>query len=95
MVKLNIEIIGEETEILEFAALCSKIEILGSIGASRTIPLDVDGDGSARLRFKIIAPTKKGDRDLMEEWKKLNFKSFLADVESNSSGKLKTHYIGE
>lgn len=40
-------------ELREFIDLCRVIQFLGAIGASRLIPVAVDGDGSARLRFEI------------------------------------------
>lgn len=48
---ITLKIYGERPEITEFLELCKKIEYLGNVGASREIPVRVDGDGSGRLRF--------------------------------------------
>lgn len=92
MVKVNIELFGDEEEVLEFVGLCAKIELLGSWGANRTIPLAVDGDGSARLKFNIISEVKnQGKVDLIESWTKVNREQFKKQVDSE----IETHYIGE
>ena len=51
-VHMDIRVVAPDQEQLgEFVGLCKTIESLGGIGASRTIRLDVDGDGAARLQF--------------------------------------------
>lgn len=93
MVKINIELTGNEEDVLSFVGLCSKIELLGLWGASRTIPVDVDGDGSANLRFNIKADVQdRGEVDLIDEWWKHNKDKFNEEVDND---KIKTHYIGE
>lgn len=93
MVKINIEVSGNKEDVLSFVGLCSKIELLGLWGANRTIPVDVDGDGSADLRFKIEAEVEnEGTVDLIDEWWKHNRDKFNEEVDNN---KIKTHYIGE
>jgi hypothetical protein len=51
---VDIRVEGSESELIEFLKLCSVIEYLGQVGASRTIRLGVDGDGSARLKFVVV-----------------------------------------
>lgn len=48
---IDIRVVGNHTELKEFVNLCKVIQRLGRCGASRTIKLDVDGDGSGRLAF--------------------------------------------
>lgn len=92
MVKLNIELVGNEEDVLSFVGLCAKIELLGIWGASRTIPVDVDGDGSGRLTFNIKAEVEgKGEIDLIESWRKKHRDDFQKQI----NDKIKTHYIGE
>lgn len=91
-VKLNIELIGNEEDVLSFVGLCAKMELLGIYGASRTIPVDIDGDGSARLKFNIEAEVEgKGRVDLIQAWLDKNKERFKNQLDS----KIETHYIGE
>lgn len=92
MKKINIELIGNEEDVLSFVGLCAKIELLGIWGASRTIPVDVDGDGSARLNFKVEAEVEnKGKVDLIQAWWEKNKNNFKNQL----NNKIETHYIGE
>lgn len=92
MVKLKIELVGNEEDVLSFVGLCAKIELLGICGASRTIPVDVDGDGSARLKFDIKANVAdKGEVDLIDAWWLKNKENFKKQLDS----KIETHFIGE
>lgn len=93
-VKINIELVGNEDDVLSFASLCAKIQMCGQLGCSRTIPVEVDGDGSARLRFDIKTPTKTGERDLMKDWDEACRDSFKRDLD-NIPSHLPTHFIGE
>jgi len=91
-VKVTIELVGNQDDVLSFIGLCAKIELLGIWGASRTIPVDVDGDGSARLKFNIEAEVKsKGKVDLVQAWWEKNKDNFKKQLDS----KIETHYIGE
>lgn len=91
-VKVNIELVGNQEDVLSFVGLCAKIELLGIWGASRTIPVDIDGDGSARLKFNIEAEVKnKGKVDLIQSWWEVNKDNFKKQVDN----KIETHYIGE
>lgn len=91
-VKVNIGLIGDEDDVLSFIALCGKIQMLGELGASRIIPVDIDGDGSARFRFKIEAEVKDiGPIDLITQWRKHNGDNFKNQIET----KIDKHYIGE
>jgi len=40
-----------KTELVEFLRVCGAIQWCGRAGASRDIPVSVDGDGSGRLAF--------------------------------------------
>lgn len=92
MVKLKIELVGNEDDVLSFVSLCAKIELLGIWGASRTIPVDVDGDGSARLKFDIKANiVDKGEIDLIDVWWSKNKETFKMQLDSQ----IETHFIGE
>lgn len=91
-VKVVIELTGNEDDVLSFIGLCSKIELLGIWGASRIIPVDVDGDGSARLHFNIEAEVEgRGKVDLVEAWWEKNKENFKKQLDS----KIQTHYIGD
>ncbi len=93
MVKLTIELFGNEEDVLSFVGLCSKIELMGLWGVSRTIPLSVDGDGSADLKFNIKANIEnKGEVDLIKAWKEKYKEKFQNEVDSSE---MQTHYIGE
>ena len=90
-VKVTIELVGNQEDVLSFIALCAKIELLGIWGASRTIPVDVDGDGSARLRFNIEAEVEnRGKVDLIQSWWEKNKENFKKQLNSE----IETHYIG-
>lgn len=52
--KLRVEVVGYEDQLNTIAVFLRKIEVLGNIGATRTLKLWVDGDGAARL--KMIFP---------------------------------------
>lgn len=52
--RIDISVIGYEPELFEFLRLLQKIEYLGIVGASRSITVSVDGDGSGRLNFYFI-----------------------------------------
>ena len=91
-VKVIIELVGNQEDVLSFIGLCAKIELLGMWGSSRTIPVNVDGDGSARLQFNIEAEVKdKGKVDLVQSWWKNNKDNFKKQVDST----IEPHYIGE
>lgn len=98
MIKQTIEITGSDTEVLEFIALCAKIELLSSVGANRTIEVTVDGDGSADLKFNAIAITdsEAGDSiievDLVKMWIERNRNQFIEQIDSDE---MQEHFIGE
>lgn len=56
--KLKIEVIGYEDQLKPLAHFLRQMEYLGNIGATRTLHLWVDGDGSARM--KVNFPDIKG-----------------------------------
>lgn len=93
MIKVNIELSGNEEDVLSFIGLCAKIQLLGEIGSSTTIPVCVDGDGSANLAFKIVAEVLgKGEVDMVRAWKERYRDSFLKQADSD---RVQVHYIGE
>lgn len=51
---------GPEDQIAAFANLCRVLQHLCSVGSSRTVQIDVDGDGAGSLRFDL-APLGEGD----------------------------------
>lgn len=51
--RLSMSVEGPADQLKSFAQLCKTIGSLCSAGASRTIHYDVDGDGSASLRFDL------------------------------------------
>jgi len=91
-VKVNIELIGNEEDVLSFVALCAKIHMMCSLGTSNTIPVVVDGDGSGDLRFKAIGELKDGPVDLIKSWKETFGSEFKDELEGEPC---KEHYIGE
>lgn len=52
--KLNVEIIGEEEQLSQLAYFLKLVEYLGNVGATRTLKLWIDGDGT--IRFKVNFP---------------------------------------
>lgn len=57
---LVVTVSGPPDQLSAFAQLCLTIENLCAIGASRTVELDVDGDGSGALSFDF------GDTDVSD-----------------------------
>jgi hypothetical protein len=97
---LDIKIVGGDKEINEMIQLLSKIEFLGRVGAHRTIPVEVDGDGTGRLRFEVIDENRK-----MELSKKLDIPPEIVSLGDLSREDIKfrkqvddqdidIHYIG-
>jgi hypothetical protein len=79
-VTLRVE--GNEQDLRSFLGLCATIAWLSSAGASRRIPVEVDGDGSADLRFFAITP--EGDAPLQ-----------LPEAPDIELHEMKPIYIGE
>lgn len=48
------KITGEPRLLNDFEEVLSMIQYLGNVGASRTIQLGIDGDGSVRLKIERI-----------------------------------------
>ena len=84
---VNVEISGGQSEINEVLSLLAKIQYLGAVGASCTIPVTVDGDGSGQLRFKTI----ETEENLIDNYK---LESFKNQVDSGAE-KTENHWIGE
>lgn len=94
----NIKVTGGKEEIDEFLQLLCKIQVLGSVGANRTIPVAVDGDGSARLRFETTDTDENlidRLRDAVNNGRTINMddKPFLEQLDKGTE--LETHFIGE
>lgn len=87
---IDVRISGDKPEIQEMLELLTKIEILGNVGANRTIPVTVDGDGSARLSFKTLN-TEENQIESMREFRSIQ--NFIKEVESGED--ISGHYIGE
>lgn len=49
--RITVSVTGPEDQLRAFTGLCKTIQWLCQAGASRTIVLPVDGDGSAHLSF--------------------------------------------
>ena len=87
---LDIRVSGGKEEIKELLELLTKIQILGSVGSNRTIPVTVDGDGSARLRFT----TTSTEEDQIEKIKEFrSIQKFISEIQDG--GNISEHYIGE
>jgi hypothetical protein len=84
---INVKISGGQSEINEVLSLLAKIQHLGSIGATCTIPVTVDGDGSGQLRFE----TMETDGNLIDKFK---LETFKTQVDSGAE-KTEAHWIGE
>ncbi len=67
--------------------MITKIQYLGNVGATRTIPVVVDEDGSDQLRFKTL----ETDNNIIDTFELEKFKS---QVDSGID-KLDDHWIGE
>lgn len=86
---LDIRVVGEKEEINELLIILRKIQWCGSVGAGRTIPIYVDGDGSGRLSFglKINDKIKPIEKHVILDEEKMTKVSDGDDFE--------THWIGE
>lgn len=87
---VDIRVTGGKEEINELLVLLTKIQVLGSVGSNRTIPVTVDGDGSARLRFETTS-TEDNQIDKIRDFNSI--KKFIEEVESGED--ISGHYIGE
>ncbi len=84
---INVKISGGKSEINEVLSLLAKIQHLGSVGATCTIPVTVDGDGSGQLRFQTL--------ETDENWiDKFQLESFKDQVGSGVE-QTENHWIGE
>jgi hypothetical protein len=86
---VDVRVSGGKEELRELLELLTKIQILGSIGANRTIPVTVDGDGSARLRFTTTSTEEDEVKKIMEF---REIQKFISEVEEGSN--ISEHYIG-
>ena len=83
----NVRIEGGKSEINEILSLMAKIQYLGNSGATSTIPVVVDGDGSGQVSFC----TTDTESNLVDEFKLEEFKK---QVDSGAE-KTEAHWIGE
>lgn len=51
-IAVDIRVVGQKPEVLEFLRLCRLITTFGYHGTGRSIQVAVDGDGSGFLRFE-------------------------------------------
>jgi hypothetical protein len=84
---IDVKISGGKSEISEILNLFAKIQYLGNVGATCTIPVVVDGDGSGQLRFQTL----ETEKNIIDNFKLEKFKS---QVDSGID-KLDDHWIGE
>ena len=81
------KISGGNSELNEVLNLLAKIQYLGSVGATCTIPVVVDGDGSGQLRFETL----ETEENLIDSYK---LESFKTQVDSGAE-QTEAHWIGE
>jgi hypothetical protein len=84
---INVKISGGQSEINEILNLFAKIQHLGSIGSTCTIPVTVDGDGSGKLKFETL----ETEKNLVDEFKLESFKNQVRE----GAEKTEAHWIGE
>lgn len=51
---IDVRVVGNSTELVEFLRICRLIQSFGTYGMSRKIIVDIDGDGSGHLRFGVV-----------------------------------------
>jgi hypothetical protein len=83
-IRIDIRMVGYETELVEMLRFLGAVQYLGSIGASRDLNLSVDGDGSGQVRFEVLW----GDS---EEYKELE----STKIDTGSSKDTFKFYLGE
>lgn len=86
---LDIRVTGEKEEINELLIILRKIQWCGSVGAGRTLPIYVDGDGSGRLSFELKL---KEELTPLEKYVVLD-KEKMSKVSDGDD--FETHWIGE
>ena len=84
---VTVKISGGNSELNEVLNLLAKIQYLGSVGATCTIPVTVDGDGSGQLRFETL----ETEGNLIDNYK---LESFKTQVDSGAE-QTENHWIGE
>ena len=88
---IDIRVTALDDEVLgEFLIALRKMQWCGDVGAGRTLPIMIDGDGAGRLQFKTI----------QEDGKMKDIREFVNLDEDNmkkvSDGDdFETHYIGD
>jgi hypothetical protein len=86
---VDIRVVAQDDSVLrEFLFALRKMEWCGDVGATRELPIVIDGDGAGRLNFKVINDGEdKNIRDLM-----LLDEKALKKVRDGND--FETHYIG-
>ena len=84
---VTVKISGGNSELNEVLSLLAKIQYLGSVGATCTIPVTVDGDGSGQLRFETL----ETEENLIDNYKLEEFKNQVG----SGAEKMADHWIGE
>jgi hypothetical protein len=88
-VYVDIRVIALDEEVLkEIMIALRKMEWCGSVGAGRTLPIYIDGDGAGRLNFQVIK--KEGTTNISDIVKLDEDK--IKKVRSGDD--FETHYIG-
>ena len=103
LTKLDLTVVGGAEEIKELLLVLGKIQWLGMIGSSRTIPVHVDGDGSARLKFFVKNVPKELDGQKIDPKWKEDYTALLELVtldkkqlkKVGDGDDFETQYIGE
>ena len=91
MKKITVEVIGEESQILNFVALCSKLEVMSVDTISGNIPLQFNAGDNGGLMFNIVSDVEnKGKVDLIQSWMNHNRFSFEKELFDND---IKIHTI--
>lgn len=89
-IDIRVTALGEE-ELKEFIIALRKIQWCGNVGASRTLPIHIDGDGSGGMKFEII--NKAGD-EMIDISTIVNLDEKAMDKVAYGDD-FETHYIGE
>lgn len=94
---IELKVIAGEEEINEFVQLLAKISYLGDVGANRTIPLTVDGDGSGHMDFEVLDENGNNVVEQLKEKMRNGEKIHLDNktFEEQIDDKIEPHHIGE
>lgn len=92
-----VKIVGDEDDLKSLFRSFACMRELGKRGASRTIKLHVDGDGSANCRFFLLDNDETEMVDETGHWKEIEFDepALKAIVDKIGTGKDFEFYFGE